>query len=481
MHSALERLQAVTRRNFLQTSSLGLGGLALSSLMSGARADGPKIENPLAPKKPHFPGTAKRVIYLHMSGAPPHLDLFDYKPELQKRDGQNCPDEYLKGKRFAFTAGVPKLLGTRQPFKQHGKAGIWMSDAIKPLHEVADDVTVIRSMKTDEFNHAPAELLLYTGFARQGRPSLGAWTCYGLGNESENLPGFVVLISNGVQPSGGKGVGQRVPAERVQGVQCRSKGEPVLYLSDPPGLDRETRRLGLDAMKDLNELQEKELGHPETRTRIAQYELAFRMQLSASEVMDISKEPAKVLDSYGAKPGAGSFANNCLLARRLIEQGVRYVQLFDWGWDFHGTNANEDIRDGLTRKGTTTAQSVAALIKDLKNRDLLKDTLVVWGGEFGRTPFREGRTAEGKILGRDHYPDSFSLMLAGGGIKAGHTHGESDDLGFKVAKDMVHVHDLQATLMHCLGFDHTKLTFRFQGRDYRLTDVHGKVVKEILV
>ncbi|QJX01037.1 DUF1501 domain-containing protein [Frigoriglobus tundricola] len=481
MHPALERLQAVTRRNFLQNSSLGMGGLALSSLLSDARAEDPKPGNPLAPRKPHFAAKAKRVIYLHMSGAPPHLDIFDYKPALQKHDGKECPDEYLKGKRFAFTAGVPKLLGTRQAFKQRGRASIWMSDAIKPLHEVADDVTVIRSMRTDEFNHAPAELLLYTGFARAGRPSLGAWTCYGLGSESQNLPGFVVLISSGVQPSGGQGCwGSGFLPSVFQGVQCRSKGEPVLYLSDPPGLDRDMRRLGLDALKDLNEIQEKDLGHPETRTRIAQYELAFRMQLSASEVMDISKEPAKVLEAYGAKPGAGSFANNCLLARRLVERGVRFVQLFDWGWDFHGTNASEDIRDGLTKKATPTAQSVAALITDLKGRGLLDDTLVVWGGEFGRTPFREGRTATGSILGRDHYPDCFSLMLAGGGIRAGHTHGASDDLGFKVASDPVHVHDLQATLMHCLGFDHEKLTYRFQGRDYRLTDVHGKVVNEIL-
>ncbi len=482
MHPKLAHLEATTRRQFLGASSLGLGSLALSQ-MNALAADVPALptENPLAPRKPHFPAKAKRVIYLHMSGAPPHLDLFDYKPELVKRDGQNCPDEYLKGKRFAFTSGVPKLLGTRQPFKQQGKAGIWMSDAIKPLHDVADDVTVIRSMKTDEFNHAPAELLLYTGFARQGRPSLGAWTCYGLGSESSDLPGFVVLISNGVQPSGGQGCwGSGFLPSVFQGVQCRSKGEPVLYLSDPPGIDRDMRRLGLDAMRDLNEIQEKELGHPETRTRISQYELAFRMQLSATEAMDISREPAKVLESYGAKPGAGSFANNCLLARRLVESGVRYVQLFDWGWDFHGTNPKEDIRDGLTQKGTVTTKAVAALIKDLKHRGLLEDTLVIWGGEFGRTPFREGRTAGGQVLGRDHYPDCFSLMLAGGGIKAGYSHGESDDLGFKVAKDMVHVHDLQATLLHCLGFDHTKLTFRFQGRDYRLTDVHGKVVKEIL-
>ena len=483
MNPRLEVLQHTTRRHFLQSASLGLGCLALAELNGSSRADAPVIpsDNPLAPRKPHFSGKAKRVIYLHMSGAPPHLDLFDYKPELVKHDGQNCPDEFLKGKRFAFTSGVPKLLGTKQPFKQVGKAGIWMSDAIKPLHEIADEVTVIRSMKTDEFNHAPAELLLYTGFARQGRPSIGAWTCYGLGSESQNLPGFVVLISNGVQPSGGQGCwGSGFLPSVFQGVQCRSKGEPVLYLSDPPGLDRDMRRLGLDAMQDLNELQEKELGHPETRTRISQYELAFRMQLSATEVMDISKESQKVLDSYGAKPGAASFANNCLLARRLIEQGVRYVQLFDWGWDFHGTNASEEITEGLTNKGTVTTKAVAALIKDLKSRGLLDDTLVIWGGEFGRTPFREGRTAGSKLLGRDHYPDSFSLMVCGGGIKSGYTHGESDDLGFRVGKDLVHVHDLQATLLHCLGFDHTKLTFRFQGRDYRLTDVHGKVVKEIL-
>jgi hypothetical protein len=477
--SLIHHLQAITRRNFLQTSSLGLGALALAELR--ADVSGITANKPLAPRQPHFAPKAKRVIYLHMSGAPPHLDLLDYKPDLVKHDGENCPDLYLKGKRFAFTSGVPKLLGTKQPFKQRGKSGIWMSDAIPGLHDVADDVTVIRSMKTDEFNHAPAELLLYTGFARQGRPSLGCWVTYGLGSESQNLPGFVVLISNGVQPSGGQGCwGSGFLPSVFQGVQCRSKGEPVLYLSDPAGMDRELRRTSLDALKDLNELQGKEMGHPETNTRISQYELAFRMQMSATDVMDITKESPKTLDAYGAKPGAGSFANNCLLARRLVESGVRYVQLFDWGWDFHGTNPNEDIRDGLTKKGTVTSQAVGALIKDLKHRGLLQDTLVIWGGEFGRTPFREGRTAASAVLGRDHYPDCYSLMLAGGGIKPGYTHGESDELGFKVAKDQVHVHDLQATILHCLGFDHTKLTFRFQGRDYRLTDVHGNVVKEIL-
>ncbi len=483
MHPHLTYLQSLTRRHFLQKSSLGLGGLALSQLLGDARADSPKIDRsqPLAPRAPHFAPKAKRVIYLHMSGAPPHLDLLDYKPDLVKHDGEDCPDMYLKGKRFAFTSGVPKLLGTKQTFRQHGKAGIWMSDAIPGFHDIADDITVIRSMTTDEFNHAPAELLLFTGFARQGRPSLGCWTTYGLGSESQNLPGFVVLISNGVQPSGGQGCwGSGFLPSVFQGVQCRSKGEPVLYLSDPPGMTRDMRRTSLDALKDLNELQAKEMGHPETNTRISQYELAFRMQMSATNAMDISKESPKTLDAYGAKPGAGSFANNCLLARRLVESGVRYVQLFDWGWDFHGTSPDQGITDGIVKKGTVTAKAVGALIRDLKSRGLLDDTLVIWGGEFGRTPFREGRTAASKVLGRDHYPDCFSLVMCGGGIKRGHVHGESDDLGFRVARDKVHVHDLQATILHCLGFDHTKLTFRFQGRDYRLTDVHGSVVKEIL-
>jgi hypothetical protein len=337
-------------------------------------------------------------------------------------------------------------------------------------------------MNTDQFNHAPAELLIYNGSPRSGRPAMGAWVTYGLGTENENLPGYVVLISSGVQPNGGKNsFGSGFLPSVYQGVQCRSKGDPVLYASDPPGMDRALRRSSLDALRDLNELQERELGHPETLTRIAQYELAYRMQVSVPEVMDIAREPRRVLEDYGAEPGGSSFANNCLLARRLVEQGVRFVQLFDWGWDYHGTTPESGLTDGLTQKCATMDRPVAALIRDLKSRGLLDETLIIWGGEFGRTPFREGRTAGGQVLGRDHYPDCFSLMLAGGGIMPGYLHGESDDLGFKVAKDQVHVHDLQATLMHCLGFDHTKLTFRFQGRDYRLTDVHGKVVKEILV
>jgi hypothetical protein len=416
-----------------------------------------------------------------MSGAPPHLDIFDYKPELVKRNGQLCPDAFTKGKKFAFTSGTPRLLGTPRTFAQYGPGGIWMSDAVPNFHTIADEMCVIRSMNTDQFNHAPAELLLFTGSPRQGRPSFGSWVTYGLGSENENLPGFVVLISSGVQPSAGQsGWGSGFLPSVFQGVQCRSKGDPVLYVSDPAGMDRSLRRKTLDALRDLNELQAKELGHPETMTRIAQYELAYRMQVSVPEVMDIAREPQTILEDYGAKPGEASFANNCLLARRLVEQGVRYVQLFDWGWDFHGTGPSEDIRDGLTNKCARTDKPVAALIRDLKQRGLLEDTLVVWGGEFGRTPFREGRTAEGKILGRDHYPDCFSLFMAGGGIKGGFSYGQTDELGFSVVENKVHVHDLQATILHLLGFDHEKLTFRFQGRDFRLTDVHGHVVKEIL-
>ena len=477
-------LQEQTRRYFLKESSLGLGALAACSLDSGLVSAAPgnaKTINPLTPKKGHFEGKAKQVIYLHMTGSPPHLDLFDYKPELVKHSDKDCPKEFLEGKRFAFTSGTPKLLGTPRSFKQYGKNGIWMSDALPHLQKVADELCVIRSMHTDQFNHAPAELLLYTGSARPGRPSIGSWVTYGLGSENENLPGFVVLISSGVQPNGGKNsYGSGFLPSVFQGVQCRSKGDPVLYASDPKGMSRDLRRLSLDALADLNELQAKEMGHPETRTRIAQYELAFRMQMSVPEVMDISKEPKHLLEAYGAQPGQSSLANNCLLARRLVEAGVRYVQLFDWGWDFHGTGPQEGLRDGLTKKCATMEKPIAALITDLKARGLLDETLIVWGGEFGRTPFREGRTAKSKVLGRDHFPDCYTMWMAGGGVKGGFTYGESDQFGFQIARDPVHIHDLQATMMHLLGFDHKRLNFRFQGRDYRLTDVHGEVVDSIL-
>jgi len=475
-------LQHQTRRHFLKTCGSGVGAAALGQMLA---SDAPALsapDNPLLPKLPHFAPKAKRVIYLHLTGSPPHLDMWDYKPELIKRDGQECPDEYIKGKMFAFTSGTPKLMGTPRSFSQHGSNGIWMSDAIPKLHSVADDLCVINSMHTDQFNHAPAELFMHTGFSQPGRPSFGAWATYGLGSENQNLPGYVVLISSGSQPNGGKSSFSSgfIPSV-YQGVQCRSKGDPVLYVSDPPGMDRALRRNSLDALKDLNEAAMKDFAHPETLTRIAQYELAFRMQMSVPNVMDISKESKKTLEAYGAEPGASSFANNCLLARRLAEDGVRFVQLFDWGWDYHGTKPEEDIRDGLTEKCAGTDRPIAALINDLKERGLFEDTLIILGGEFGRTPFREGRTSDSKILGRDHFPDCYTMVMAGGGVKGGYTHGASDDLGFSIARDPVHVHDLQATWMHLLGFDHEQLTHRFQGRDYRLTDVHGHVIKDLLV
>ncbi|PAW65190.1 MAG: sulfatase [Opitutia bacterium Tous-C1TDCM] len=482
MNLRLAQLQLETRRQFLRRAGqFSLGAIALQALGGPAAQGAAVTSNPLAPRRPPRPAKAKRVIYLHMSGGPPHLDLFDYKPELVKRDGQFAPDDFVKGKKFAFTTGTPRLMGTPRTFTQHGRAGIWMSDAIPHFQGIADELCVIKSMYSDQFNHAPAELLLFTGSPRQGRPSLGSWATYGLGSENENLPGFVVLISSGTQPSAGSAVwGTAFLPSVFQGVQCRSQGDPVLYVGDPPGMDRAMRRRTLDALQEVNAVQAAELGHPETLTRIAQYELAYRMQASVPEVMDIAREPADVLAAYGAKPGEASFANNCLLGRRLLEQGVRFVQLFDWGWDFHGTSPREDIRDGLTAKMARTDKPVAALIRDLKERGLLEDTLVVWGGEFGRTPFREGRTAASDILGRDHFPDAYSIFLAGAGVKHGTVYGETDELGFGVVRDKVHVHDLQATILHLLGFDHEALTYRFQGRDFRLTDVHGHVVKDIL-
>ena len=476
-----QQLQHQTRRHFLAGSGISLGSIALGQMLGGNCNAAAAPSNPLAPKQSHFEGKAKRVIYIHLTGSPPHLDLWDYKPELVKRNNEDCPDEFYKGKRFAFTSGRPKLMGTPRTFKQFGKGGTWMSDAIPNFHGLADDMCVIKSMTTEQFNHAPAELFVHTGSPRPGRPSFGSWVTYGLGTENENLPGYVVLISSGVQPNGGKNTfGAGFIPSVYQGVQCRSKGDPVLYLSDPKGMDRNMRRSSLDALKDLNETAEKDFGNPETLTRIAQYELAFRMQMAVPEVMDISKENAKTLEAYGAKPGGASLANNCLLARRLTEKGVRFVQLFDWGWDFHGTNPSEDIRGGLTNKCATMDKPIAALIRDLKERGLFEETLIIIGGEFGRTPFREGRTSKGKVLGRDHFPNAYSMVIAGGGARGGYSHGETDELGFSVARDKVHVHDLQATWMHLLGFDHEKLSYRFQGRDYRLTDVHGRGVKDLL-
>ena len=474
------KLQQLTRRQFFGKTAVGIGGVALASLLN-ERVLASALENPMAPKQPHFRPRAKRAIYLHMAGAPSHLDLFDYKPKLVEMNGKDCPESLFKKDRFAFIKGVPKLLGTPHKFCRHGQCGMELSNLLPHLATIVDDVALVRSLHTDQFNHAPAQLFLHTGAPRQGRPGMGAWLTYGLGSESQDLPGFVVLVSGGKAPDGGASLwGSGFLPTAYQGVQCRSQGDPVLYVSDPPGMDRETRRRSLDALRDLNELQLAQVGDPETLTRIAQYELAYRMQTSVPEIMDISQEPERVKELYGIEPGKVSFANNCLLARRLLERGTRFVQLFHWGWDQHGDNRDNDIRQGLERQCRQTDQACTALVRDLKERGLLEDTLVIWGGEFGRTPLNEDRTKNPNLIGRDHHPHSFAIWMAGGGIKGGLTYGATDDLGYHVTENKVHVHDLQATILHCFGLDHTKLTYKFQGRNYRLTDVYGEVVHALL-
>jgi hypothetical protein len=477
-----QALQAITRRHFFGKTAAGIGGLALASLLNERLlAGGAPAMNALALKQPHFPAKAKRVVYLHMAGSPSQLDLFDYKPKLNEMNGQPCPESIFKKERFAFIKGVPKMLGSPHKFAKHGQSGVELSNLLPHLASVTDDIAVVRSMHTDQFNHAPAQIFLFTGSPRQGRPSMGSWLTYGLGSETQDLPGFVVLVSGGKTPDGGSSLwGSAFLPTVYQGVQCRSQGEPVLYVSNPPGMDTQTRRRSLDALKALNEMQLEKVGDPETVTRIAQYELAYKMQTSVPELMEIDKEPKSVHEMYGTEPGKVSFANNCLLARRLLERGVRFVQLFHWGWDQHGDNKDNDIRDGLVRQTRQTDQACTALIKDLKQRGLLDDTLIVWGGEFGRTPMNEDRTGNKELIGRDHHPHAFTIWMAGGGIQPGITYGATDELGYFVSENKVHVHDLQATMLHCLGLDHTKLTYKFQGRDYRLTDVHGEVVKGLL-
>jgi uncharacterized protein (DUF1501 family) len=478
-----EYLKYRTRRQFFRDCGLGVGALALASLLDegvlAAPASG-KACDPLAPKKPHFPAKAKHIIYLHMAGAPSTLDLFDYKPRLKELNGKLCPDSYIRGQQFAFIKGKPKLLGSPHTFAKHGKSGQEMSSILPHLATVADELCIVRSIHTDQFNHAPAQLFVHTGSPRLGRPGMGAWLSYGLGTENRNLPSFVVLVSGTAAPDGGASLwGSGFLPTIHQGVQLRSQGDPVLFLSNPPGMDADKRRRSLDLLKELNQLHLDTVGDPEILTRINQFELAYRMQTSVPQVMDITREPVKVQEMYGARPGEKRFANNCLLARRLVESGVRFVQLYHWGWDSHGESRGNDLRYGLVDRCKETDRPIAALIKDLKQRGLLEKTLIIWGGEFGRTPMNEERNGS-KWLGRDHHQHAFTMWLAGGGCKAGLTHGKTDDLGYHVAEDAVHIHDLQATILHLLGLHHEKLTYRFQGRDYRLTDVHGKVVKKLL-
>lgn len=462
----------ITRRWFFEQCGVGLGAIALGQLFQQNALAAPiQAVNPLTPKAPHFAAKAKNVIFLFMAGAPSHLELFDYKPELAKWNGKLPPADLLKGYRAAFINPNSTLLGPKFKFAKHGQSGAEVSELLPHFSEIVDDVAIVKSMYTDSFNHAPGQIFMNTGSQQFGRPSMGAWVTYGLGSESSDLPGYVVFSSGSKGTSGGaSNWGSGFLPSVYQGVLLRSSGDPVLYLSNPKGVDRQMQRDSLDAITRLNQKHLDVVGDPEIATRINSYEMAYRMQSSAPELMDISKEPKSVLEMYGAEPGKSSFANNCLLARRLVQRGVRFVQLFHEAWDQHGNLVND-----LKKNCHDTDQACAALVKDLKQQGMLKDTLVIWGGEFGRTPMVQGGDD-----GRDHHPNCFTMWMAGGGIKPGITLGESDEFGFNATRDRVHVHDLHATLLHLLGFDHTKLTYRFQGRDFRLTDVSGEIVDKLL-
>jgi Protein of unknown function (DUF1501) len=489
-------VQAQTRRHFLRSVGSGVGslffGTSLANYVAAADASGAERSSlsfardaatPLSQLPPQFPAKVRRVIYLHMAGAPSQLELFDYKPELKRLDGQDCPASFLAGKRFAFISGVPKLLGSQYPFKQAGQSGQWISDRLPHIAGHVDEICFIKSMRTDQFNHAPAQLLVHTGNPRLGYPAFGSWVLYGLGTENQNLPGFIVLLSGGKSPDGGKQLWSSGFLPSVyQGVQCRSHGEPVLYLNNPPGVDRGLRRTMLDAIDDIDRQTHTEFGNPETVTRIAQYEMAFRMQMDATDAMDIHKEPESVRTKYGCKPVGSEFANNCLVARRLAERGVRFIQLYHWGWDSHGSDAKEALNIGFNDRCREVDQPTGALLTDLKERGLLEDTLLVWGGEFGRTPMRENRNGQDmKYVGRDHNPGAFTIWLAGGGVKHGITYGQTDEMGYEIVKDPVDIRDLHASLLYMLGFDYHKLTYSFQGLEQKLTSVKpARVIGEIL-
>jgi hypothetical protein len=468
---AEERRKSITRRWFFKECGVGLGAIALSKLLSeNSPLAATMAANPLAPKAPHFKPRAKNVIFLFMAGAPSHLDLFDYKPKLEKFGGTLPPPELLKDYRAAFINPQSKLLAPKFKFAKYGQTGAEVSEILPYLSKVVDDVCFVKSMHTDAFNHAPGQIFMNTGSQQFGRPSLGAWSTYGLGSESSDLPGYVVFSSGSKGTSGGaSNWGAGFLPSVYQGVPFRNQGDPILYLSNPKGIDTEIQRDSLETIKKLNQKRFELVGDPEIASRISAYEMAYRMQTSAPELMDISKESKETLEMYGAEPGKSSFANNCLLARRLVERGVRFVQIFHEAWDHHG-----GLVGGLKSECGKTDKASAALIMDLKRRGLLKDTLVVWGGEFGRTPMVQGGDD-----GRDHHGNAFTMWLAGGGVKPG-SFGETDDFGFNATKDKVHVHDLNATILHLLGLDHLKLTYRFQGRDFRLTDVHGEVVNGII-
>ncbi|MCA9105259.1 MAG: DUF1501 domain-containing protein [Planctomycetales bacterium] len=497
----LKAIQQATRRQFFRAGGLSLGAIALSQLVGAStptRAD----DHPLAAREPMLPARAKRVIYLHMAGSPSQLEMFDDKPELRRLHMQDAPASFLEGKRFAFIKGVPKVLASQATFSRHGESGQTISDWLPRLAEQVDKLCVIRTVHTDQFNHAPAQLFVQTGSPRLGSPSLGSWVTYGLGSENQDLPGFVVLLSGGKTPDAGKSLwGAGFLPSVYQGVQCRTDGDPVLYLSNPAGMSRELRRRMLDTVAEMN-MAEHEVSHDaETLTRISQYELAYRMQMAVPEVMDLSREPQHVLDLYGAQPGFVSaaesasdprvlykgddptFANNCLLARRLLEQGVRFVQLYDWGWDHHGSSLGESIDETLPIKCQQIDRAISGLLVDLEQRGLLEDTLIVWGGEFGRTPMMQNnvRTELQKgYIGRDHHPFAYTMFMAGAGIPGGMSYGETDEFGYYPVDKPVGIRDLQATILHQLGIDPYRFHYTYQGLDNRLigpTD-EGRVLFE---
>jgi hypothetical protein len=492
MNPFLEHQAFLTRRQFFGRGAMGLGTAALATLLNRDTlgADGVNRKSQIVnspgglPDLPHFAPKAKRVIYLFQNGAPSHVDLFDYKPKLKEWHGRQIPDEVVGGRRFSTMTGnqtARPVLGEITHFAQHGQSGAWVSDFLPRTAAIADDLCFIKSMHTEAVNHAPAITFFLTGAEMPGRPSMGAWLTYGLGSDSDNLPAFVVMTSRDKEASCGQIFydfywGSGFLPSKFQGVKFRGSGDPVLYLSNPDGMSREVRRGILDDLARLNELKRREFGDPEIATRIAQYEMAYRMQASVPELTDLSKEPPSVLDAYGPdvrRPG--SYAYNCLMARRLAERGVKFIQLMHAGWDQH-RNLNTQLK---IQCQDTDAPS-AALVQDLKQRGLLDDTLVIWGGEFGRTPFLQGKIEETKQWGRDHHPYTFTLWMAGGGVKPGLSYGASDEFGFNAIENKVHVHDFQATVLHLLGIDHERLTYKFQGRYFRLTDVHGHVVKPLL-
>ncbi len=469
-----------TRRHFFRDCGVGLGSIALSTLLNGESSGSEPSRDAIGPKPGHFPARAKSVIYLFMAGGPSQLDLFDFKPELLKRSGEPIPESFTAGRRFAFmdtfSKERPKLLGTSRKFARHGEAGGWVSELLPEFAKVVDHVAMIRTVATDVFNHAPAKLFANCGSTQFGRPSMGSWITYGIGSESRDLPGFVVLQSGPRGPRGGSvNWGSGFLPTSQQGVPLRSGGDPILNLSSPSGVSDSRQQRTVAAIKALNLQRLEATGDPEIATRISAYEMAFRMQTSAPELIDVSKESRATLSLYGAEPGKASFANNCLLARRMVERGVRFVQLYHTEWDHHG-GPGQTLNKDLDVVCRDIDRPMAALVTDLKTRGLLDDTLIVWGGEFGRTPMGEIR----ENVGRNHHIDTSTMWMAGGGIKPGLNLGTTDDFGFAPVEDRVHIHDIQATILHQLGLDHTKLTHRFQGRDFRLTDVAGKVISKLL-